>query len=477
MFPDTSQGMADLVIQGGELVSPERIFPAAIAVNAGKIVKIDALKQMPPARQLIDARGLLVLPGALDVHVHFREPGFSHKETWTSGTRAAAVGGITTVFDMPNTRPPTSTAAAVAEKLEIAARQAIVDFGVYGNVAADNFDELEPMAQAGAVAFKLYMGSENPLVPCPPDGAILDAFELLACLGIRCTVHAESTPLLTWRGDRLMKSGRRDAKAHLEHHADVAAVEAVSRTAIFAEWTGCKVHIAHESTRFSLPHIRFAKERGVDLTVETCPHYLLLSTDDGARLGANFMRVKPPVREPGHQEALWQALIGGSIDILSTDHAPHLHAEKEREAIWDCAPGFPGVETSMRLMLTEVSRGRLTLPQYVRMARALPAKAFGLYPRKGVLAMGADADIVLVDMKKRGTITASGLHSIGNATPFEGFEVTGMPVRTLVRGQTVALDGRPVGTPGWGRNVALPRLLEMHEDAERCRLPPGRHSL
>lgn len=298
------------------------------------------------------------------------------------------------------------------------------------------------------------MGSENPLVPCPPDGAILDAFEVLADLGIRCTVHAESTPILTWRGERLMKSGRTDAAAHLEQHVDIATVEGVSRTGIFAEWTGCKVHIAHESTRHSLPHIRFAKERGVDMTVETCPHYLFLSTDDGARLGPNYLRVKPPVREPGHREPLWQALLDGTIDILSTDHAPHLQAEKKRDAIWDCAPGFPGVETSMRLMLAEVSRGRLTLPQYVRMASAAPAKAFGLYPRKGVLQAGSDADIVLVDMNQRGTIKAEALHSIGNATPFEDFSILGAPVRTLVRGRTVALNGKPVGQPGWGHNVA-----------------------
>ena len=294
-------------------------------------------------------------------------------------------------------------------------------------------------------------------MPCPPDGAILDAFEVLAELGIRCTVHAENTPVLIWRGERLIRSGRRDAAAHLEQHSDIATVEAVSRTAIFAEWTRCKVHIAHESTRFSLPHIRFAKERGVDLTVETCPHYLLLSTDDGARPGPNFLRVKPPVREPGHREPLWEALLDGTIDILSTDHAPHLQEEKRRDPIWDCAPGFPGVETSMRLMLTQVSCGRMTLPDYVRMACAMPAKAFGLYPRKGVLAEGADADIVLVDMNKRGTITAEGLNSIGNATPFQGFEIVGMPVRTMVRGQTVALAGQPTGTPGWGRNVAQPR--------------------
>jgi dihydroorotase (multifunctional complex type) len=450
----------DLVIRGGALASPTEITEQSIAVDQGRIVAIGGDRDMPPARETIDATGLHVIPGAIDVHVHFREPGFSHKETWTSATQAAAVGGITTVFDMPNTNPPTVSVDAVAHKLAIAGRQAIVDFGVYGVLADHNIGQLRAMAAAGAVSFKLYMGSENPLVPCPHDGAILEAFDMLAELGIRCTVHAESTPILTWRGEKLMRSGRTDAAAHLEQHSDIATIEAVSRTGIFAEWTGCKVHIAHESTRHSLPHIRFAKQRGVDLTVETCPHYLFLSTDDGKRLGDNFLRVKPPVREPGHQEPLWEALLDGTIDIISTDHAPHLLQEKRKEKIWDCAPGFPGVETSMRLMLTQVARGRMTLCDYVRMACAMPAKAFGLYPRKGTLAVDADADIVLVDLQRRGVIRGADLHSIGNATPFEDVTTIGLPVRTLVRGRTVALEGEPVGEPGWGRNVATSHAMK-----------------
>ncbi|MFL9823768.1 dihydroorotase [Rhodoplanes sp. SY1] len=455
--PTLAQRSVDLVITNGLLVSPDTTTAADIAVDQGRIVAIGAPGTLPPARETIDATGLHVIPGAIDVHVHFREPGFSHKETWTSATQAAAVGGVTTVFDMPNTNPPTANVAALEQKHALAGTQAIVDYGLYGLIGEHNLDQLEAMAEAGAASFKLYMGSENPLVPCPPDGAIVEAFEILARLGLRCTVHAENTPLLAWRGDKLRAAGRTEAAAHLEQHIDLAAVEAVSRTAIFAEWTGAKVHIAHESTRHSLPHIRFAKARGVDLTVETCPHYLFLTTDDGARLGDNFMRVKPPVREPGHAGPLWDALLDGTIDMLSTDHAPHLRSEKTRDVIWDCAPGFPGVETAMVLMLAQVSRGRLTLGQYVRMACEAPAKAFGLFPTKGVLAVGADADIVLLDMTRTGHITADGLHSIGNATPFEGFALHGLPVRTLVRGRTVAVEGRPVGTPGWGRPVAVTR--------------------
>jgi allantoinase len=446
-------GPVDLVVAGGRLVTPDGVAEAAVAVEDGIIVAIGRDGAMPPARRRVEADGRYVLPGAIDVHVHFREPGFSHKETWTTATQAAAIGGVTTVLDMPNTNPSTATAAAVREKIAIASRQSLVDFGIYGYVGETNLDQLVPMAQAGAAAFKLYMGSENPLVPCPNDGAILDAFTIIRELGLRCTVHAENTPILEWRGRQLRAAGRNDAAAHLEKHTDIAAVDAVSRTALFSEWTGCPVHIAHENSRHSLPVIAAAKARGVDLTAETCPHYLLLSTDDGARVGPNALRVIPPVREPGHAEPLWDALIQGTIDVLSTDHAPHLRDEKHRASIWDCAPGFPGVEISMRLMLTEVRRGRMTLSQYVRMACEAPARAFGLYPRKGALLPGSDADLVVVDTERRDTISTGRLHSIGRETPFHGWETIGLPAITFVRGSIVAENGTICGKSGWGRHV------------------------
>jgi allantoinase len=443
----------DLVIERAKLVTPEGVREGAVGVEEGVIVAVGRDEAMPPARHRIDAAGLHLLPGAIDVHVHFREPGFAWKETWTTATEAAAVGGVTTVLDMPNTSPPTATAAAVREKIALASHQSLVDFGVYGYVGEANLDDLEPMAAAGAVAFKLYMGSENPLVPCPNDGAILDAFATSRRLGLRCTVHAENTPILEWRGARLKSEGRADLAAHLEKHADIAAVEAVARTALFSEWTGCPVHIAHENCRHSLPVIAAAKARGVDITAETCPHYLLLTAEDAPSEWPNALRVIPPVREPGHAEPLWRALRDGTIDMIATDHAPHLAEEKRRASVWETAPGFPGVETSMRLMLTAVAEGRITLPDYVRLAAEAPARAFGLYPRKGALLPGADADLVLVDLDRTERIDAWRLHSIGRETPFQGRVTTGLPVVTLVRGTVVAEGGRPVGRPGHGRAV------------------------
>jgi dihydroorotase len=447
---------ADLRIAGGTVVTHEAAFPADVLVRGERIAAILAPGEPGAAREVIDATGLHVLPGAIDVHVHLREPGFSHKETWASGTRAAAAGGVTTVFEMPNTDPATASPEAVAAKIAHAQPQAHVDFGVYGLLSEATLPMLNEMRTAGAVAFKLFLGSDNPRTPCPSDGAVLDAFELLAEMGLRTTVHAENTPILKWREHKLKSAGRTDLAAHNEMHCDIATVEAVCRAALFAEWTKAKIHIAHESCRHSIPWIAHAKARGVDLTAETCPHYLLLSTDDSKRLPGSYLRVKPPIREPGHAEPLWRALIDGTIDMISTDHAPHLPAEKMTPSIWDAAAGFPGVETSMPLMLAAVSAGRMSLPDYVRRSSYNAARAFGLFPRKGLLAPGADADIVLVDMAREGAVRAADLHSLGNATAFEGFPLKGLPVRTLLRGRTVAKDGRALDAAGWGRNVAAP---------------------
>ena len=457
----------DLVIHGGIIVNENTEEAASLAIVDGRIAAIGAAELMPPAHETIDATGRHLLPGAIDPHVHFRDPGLEYKEDWGTGTAAAACGGVTTVFDMPNTDPPTGTREALALKQAHAREKAVVDYGIYGLLDEGNLDTLEDLAADGVIGFKLFVGNTTGNLPCPSDGAILEGFEIIARLGLRCTVHAENSPILFRRERAMQAVGRTDVLAHLAARPDVCALEALNRIAIFAEWTGARVHIAHESTRLSLPYIRAAKARGVDLTVETCPQYLFLSTDDMHGPNGSILRVNPPIREPGHGAPLFDALLDGTIDMLATDHAPHLPAEKTRANIWDCGCGFPGVETSMPLMLTAVNQGRMTLGQYVRASSANPARAFGLYPRKGVLRVGADADIAVVDLHRHGLISPERLHSRSKVTPFAYCAVQGLPVMTLVRGKVVMREGEIVAAPGWGRQVNVRMARPKVRNADR----------
>ena len=442
----------DMVIEGGKIISPECTVEANIAVDGGVIVAVGAGPTMPAARETIDASGMLVLPGIIDSHVHFREPGYEYKEDWRSGTAAAACGGVTSVFEMPNTHPPTGTVEELARKQNIAANSAHVDYGIYGLLDENNLDQLEPMAAAGAAGFKCFMGNTFGNLPAPSDGAMLEGFEILARLGKRCVVHAENWSIMARREAQLQDAGRSDPLAHLAARPAVCAMEAVSRATIFAEWTGARLHIAHKSSGDGLHFVRDAKARGVDVTVETCPQYLLLSSDDMAQK-RGIMRVNPPIREPGHAEALWQGLHDGAIDMMATDHAPHQPDEKTQPDIWKCDCGFPGVETAVPLMLTQVNAGRMTINQYVRWSSFNPARAWGLYPRKGAIQTGADADFAIVDLDQSATIDQARLHSKSHIAPWHGHDVRGMPVCTIVRGRVVARDGELVGEPGWGRPV------------------------
>ena len=228
---------------------------------------------------------------------------------------------------------------------------------------------------------------------------MLEAFEVVAPTGKRISLHAETNSIMERRETRMRQAGRIDPLAHIASRPAVVAVEAVSRAAILAEWTGARIHILHISSAEELRPLREAKARGVDITGETCPHYVLLSTDDYARF-AGVIRVNPPVREARNQEPLWDALADGTIDVIATDHAPHSPEEKTRNDIWTVDCGFPGVETQMPLMLTEVNAGRFSICDYVRWSAANPAKLWGLYPRKGVIQPGADADIAVVDLAR-----------------------------------------------------------------------------
>ena len=261
--------VADLVIRGGTVVSPDAQFAASVAIKDGKVLAVGAHEAIPAARETLDASGLHVLPGAIDVHVHFRDPGYAHKEDFESGTAAAAFGGVTTVFDMPNTIPPTGTAETLAAKHALAAEKAHVDFGLYGLLGEDTIAHVPELVAGGVIGFKLYMGNTFGKIPSPSTGAMLEAFETVAPTGKRISLHAETNSIMELRETRLREAGRTDPLAHLASRPAVVAVEAVSRAAILSEWTGARIHILHISSADELAPLREAKARGVEITGET----------------------------------------------------------------------------------------------------------------------------------------------------------------------------------------------------------------
>ncbi|AMN39100.1 dihydroorotase [Rhodoplanes sp. Z2-YC6860] len=470
---------ADLVIRGGKVVSPDSVVEASVAIKDGKILAVGADEAMPEAIDTLDASGMHVLPGAIDVHVHFRDPGYPHKEDFASGTAAAAFGGVTTVFDMPNTIPPVGTPELLAAKHKMAAEKAHVDFGLYALLGEDTIQHAPELAKT-AIGFKLYMGNTFGAIPSPDTGAMLEAFEVVAPTGKRVSLHAETNEIMVRRELRMREVGRIDPLAHIASRPAVVAIEAVCRAAILAEWTGARIHILHISSAEELRPLAEAKARGVDITGETCPQYLFLSTDDYARFGG-VIRVNPPVREKRNQEPLFAALADGTVDMVATDHAPHSVEEKTRNDIWTVDCGFPGVETQMPMMLTEVAAGRYSISDYVRWSAANPAKIWGLYPRKGVIQAGTDADIAVVDLNRQWTIDDAKLQSLSRITPFHGQRVTGLPIHTLVRGRFVMKDRTLMpGTRGWGRSVhaiqQMPPASPKNTDNTMAAILQGRTS-
>jgi dihydroorotase len=448
------EATADLVIANGTVVSADSTMKASVAIKDGAILAVGAADAMPRARETLDATGLHLLPGAIDDHVHFRDPGYPQKEDFASGTIAAAFGGVTTVFDMPNTLPTVENAEALAAKHAIAAEKAHVDYGLYAVLGESSIARVPELIEGGVIGFKLYMGNTFGRIPTPTTGAMLEGFEVVAPTGKRISLHAETNSVMERREGKLRQAGRVEPMAHVASRPDVVAIEAVSRATVLAEWTGARAHVLHISSAGELRPLAEAKARGVDITGETCPHYLMLSTEDYARCGG-VIRVNPPVREARNQEPLWAALMDGTIDVIATDHAPHSFEEKTRNDIWTVDCGFAGVETQMPLMLTAIAGGRRgSICDYVRWSAANPAKLWGLYPRKGVIQSGADADIAVVDLDRRWTIKDAEMHSIAKITPWDGRQVQGLPLHTIVRGRFVMKDRllQP-GTRGWGRSV------------------------
>lgn len=445
---------SDLVIYNARVVLGDAVAEdAGVAVENGVIIATGRSSSLPEGREMVDAEGAYLLPGLMDLHVHFREPGLTDREDFATGTRAAAAGGMTTIFDMPNTDPPTATGELVSAKRALVGPKALVDFGLYGLVAQDNLKEIPGMSEAGVVGFKFYLHQaigEHP--PCD-DGALLEAFERIAETGRIAAVHAENPSIIGRRASHLRSEGRHEAGANLEARPDVSESEMVERCISFARTAGTRLHVCHATSARTTQLVRDAKRCGLPVTAETGPQWLYFVQEDVERKGTILM-FSPPFRYARDRDALWRGLRDGTIDLIASDHAPRHDHEKICASVWDVKSGFIGVETSAPVMLTGVLEEKLSLPQYVLGASERAARVFGLWPRKGSLVPGTDADLTVVSLGDVGSVDAASLHSKVRVTPFDGMPIAARIVCTVVRGQIVARDGKHCGHPS-GRDVDI----------------------
>ncbi|MEM4726642.1 MAG: allantoinase AllB [Candidatus Bathyarchaeia archaeon] len=449
----------DLVVRNGIVYTPYGLVNASIGVEDGKIAWMG--RGAPEGGRILDVDGKLVLPGMIDMHVHFRDPGSPEREDFETGTMSAAAGGVTTVVEMPNTAPPVTSAERLREKRRIVEGKAYVDFALVAGAGSMSREEIKPLAAEGAIAYKMFMISRFKELAVS-DADMLENLLLIAETGLPCLVHAENEELVSRGIERARNLGRRDPLAHSEFRPPLAEAEATMRAILLAEEASAHLHICHMTSSEALGFLSWAKGRGVKVTGETSPCYLLLSTDDLKRLGP-YGKVDPPLREPEHQRALWQALGSGLLDVVASDHAPYTREEKERgwSDIFDAPSGGVGVETTLPLMLDSVNKGLLSLERMVEVLSTNPARILGLYPRKGCISIGSDADLVVVDPKAEFEIRGRALHPRQKITQFEGYRGRGKPILTIVRGKTVWEEGKIVGRPGYGRFLTPTYKEEM----------------
>jgi dihydroorotase len=440
--------IVDVVLSNAKAYFKEDIVDCSIAIDNGRIFKIGKEANMPKADLRMDLKNQLVLPGLIDAHVHLRDEGKSRKEDFLSGTSAAAAGGFATVVDMPNNDPVTMSFETLRNRMEIAARKVIVNVGFRCEFPR-NLKDIGLIIEQGAFGFKLFMAEQVGGLDLDNDDGLVEAFKAVAGLGSSVAVHAEDKELLKRAEDALKKEKRNDVAAFLKAHSERVELKAVERVLNMVRQSRVQLHFCHVSTEEGLNAIVEAKESGLNLSCEATPHNLLLSSDDLKRIGMLCVCM-PPVRDSRHIEALWKGVKNGSIDVLASDHAPHLLSEKEAESVWDVKVGIPGLETTLPLLLTEVNRGRLALGELVRLLAEKPAEILQLRG-KGCLKEGNDADLIVVDLYRKYEVDSSKFLSKAKYSPFDGREVTGKPVKTYVNGHLVIDEGEVVVKPGTGK--------------------------
>jgi allantoinase len=456
----------DVVIEGANVVTVDGIRRADVAIDGERISAVLSPGTRPGARRRIDASGLHMLPGLIDTHVHIRDPARPDRETFTSGTAAAAVGGITTVCEMPTSEPPVNTGERLRARAAAVAPRALVDFAMYAGAAHSNLDAVGDLARAGAVAFKTWLHSpaagreaEFDGLSCPDTGELVEVMRAVASTGLVHALHCEHDEILKQAAYRARRDGGTPGATHAASRPLLAEDASVALVLALAENTGSRIQVVHVSSPRAVRRIAEARRSGIKATVETAPHYLTLTDEQLLEYGP-FAKCNPPLRDAGTVEELWRCVQEGLIDVIGSDHCPYLREELmagERD-IFASPPGLPGLETMLPSLLTSVAQGRITLPHLVSLTSTRAAELFSL-KQKGHIGAGYDADLVLVDLTSRWTYEPdSGVSkAASNARYFKGQEFTGRTVATWLRGREIYADDRLLVDPGTGRFVAPSR--------------------
>jgi allantoinase len=451
----------DTLIKNAQVVLETDIAELDVGIRDGRIVALIANSAGIHADETIDASGKLLLPGAIDIHFHCRAPAYPQRGDFATETRAAAAGGVTTVFEMPISKPCCATGDVFRMRKALGERDAYVNFGLYGAPGLLDRAEIADMVEEGAIGFKIFMTAapkgrddefEGLCLPQVPE--LYQALNLVAETGLVCAVHAENNQLLEWHTAQLIKAGRNDVPAHGESRPPHVEALAIATLLTLNESIGANLHIAHVSGAEALAVIRRFKATGSTVSAETCPHYLFFTEADLARCGP-YAKINPPLRTEADQAAVWEGLLDGALLAITTDHSPFMVEEKERarEDLWAAPPGAPGVEELLLGVMHEALNGGLSINKAVDLVATNGAKRFGVYPERGHIGIGAAADLVIYNPNAETKIHRDMLFTQARDCDklYDGMTFKGKVQRTIVNGVTVFEDGKIVGSPGDGQ--------------------------
>jgi dihydroorotase len=439
---------ADTLLVNGKIPIGRELVEGCVAFRSGKICYVGKEVSSPTARERIDVDGNVILPGLIDAHVHLRDLGQASKEDFLTGTRSALSGGFTTVLDMPYSIPPTDSPENLEQKMEAARSRVVVNVGLYG-AFEPSLKYVRDLARLGVVGFKVFTTRRQPM-DGDDDSVIEKALLCARQAGVPVAFHAEDLKTIEGLELTYKASGNCSPMVFADAHPPEAESIAVARIVAICEKTKASIHFCHLSTKESLRIVIAAKARGLPVTCEVTPHHLLLSEREVSSQGGIAV-VDPPLRGCCHQHALFDGLRQ-DVDLIASDHAPHTLREKVSEDPWSISPGFPGLETTLPVMLTAVNHGMLTMTRLIELLAANPARIFGL-SSKGSLSVGHDADVTVVDLERRHVVDPSKFESKAKYSPFKGFDAIGEAVKVFVAGRRVMDNGDIMAEPGSGSIV------------------------